>query len=121
MAASIEVINPWSIPVFRSILVNTDTPTSYSFYPSPCTSSIERAIQCVALALRGERGPIPRVTVSCGGFLWWGSPDTDSRRGAEFVPGIQFNIQPRLLYLLFSHPPGRPLHALIPRFRGISI
>lgn len=116
MAASIEVINPWSITVFRSILVNTDTPTSYSFYPSPCTSSIERAIQRVCAGTAGGEGP----HASRHGFLWWGSPETDSRRGAEFVPGIQF-IPPRLLYLLFSHPRGRPLHALIPRFRGISI
>jgi len=35
------------------------------------------------------------------GFLWWGSPETDSRRGAEFVPGIQFkfNIPPPITVL----------------------
>ena len=64
---------------FESILANTRQGPIGCFYPSPFTSSIERAMEQVALALRGKRGSmgwhfqflgvVPELTLAAAGVV----------------------------------------------------
>ena len=115
MAASSEDINPCSIIPFNSSQYPRHQQATFIRLHS--LLQLSEPIQRVALALRGPgggRGVIPRVTFS------WGSPETDSRRGAEFVPSIRPTVPLPIIFCFRIHMDGH-LHTLIPRFHGILL